>query len=75
MNCKEAVRLLDSILDCQATEAEQKKFFKHMDKCAPCFDHYELERLFVEFVKKNEGKCGCPSDLVDQIRNQITELK
>ncbi len=74
MNCNEAVKLLDSILDCQASDKEREKFFKHLDKCAPCFGHYELDRLFTEFVKKHDGKNCCPPELMKDIRDQIKTL-
>ena len=74
MTCKEVVKIFDSILDCEATKEEQDIFLMHMEKCKGCFEHYELDKLFKEYVKKHEHKTCCPHELLLKIKNQIKEL-
>ena len=74
MTCNETYKLFESIMDCEASEEEQKRFFKHLDKCGDCFDHYELDELFKKFIKKHESKTCCPPEFIENIKRQIKDL-
>ena len=74
MNCNEAYELFDAIMDCEATESDKKHFYTHLDKCMGCFDHYELDRIFKEFLKKQDNKVCCPTELLEKLKNQINNI-
>ena len=73
MTCNQVLEILDMILDCEASEAEKDKFFKHIDKCTDCLDHYELDKLFKEFVQKHDGKKCCTDDMILKIKEKVNK--
>jgi mycothiol system anti-sigma-R factor len=67
------MEMLQVILDGEATP-EQKAYFKeHMDLCMPCFKGYELDMAIKELVKSKCCGGDAPSDLVEQIRMQVSQ--
>ena len=72
MNCKEVVETLDLILDCEATDEQKDRFFEHLDKCDHCLEHYELDRIFREFVARHQHKSCCSEQLLHQIKERIS---
>jgi mycothiol system anti-sigma-R factor len=67
------MEMLQVILDGEATP-EQKTYFKtHMDLCMPCFKGYELDMAIKQLVQSKCCGGDAPSDLVDQIRAQISQ--
>lgn len=73
-NCQKFVDILYLILDNEATE-EQKDFFRfHIDKCAKCLEHYQIEKALWDKIKiKLDDKKCCPDCLVDTIREKIKQ--
>lgn len=69
----ECLKLLQSILDGEAT-AEQKKNFmeKHLEECMPCYKNYHLEVAIRKLLKT---KCSqeAPQDLVDEIKTKVIQ--
>ena len=67
------MEMLQVILDGEAT-SEQKTYFKeHMDLCMPCFKGYELDMAIKHLVQSKCCGGDAPSDLVEQIRIQISQ--
>lgn len=67
------MEMLQVILDGEASP-EQKSYFKeHMDLCMPCFRGYELDMAIKQLVQTKCCGGNAPTDLVDQIRSQISQ--
>jgi len=67
------MEMLQVILDGEAS-SEQKEYFKtHMDLCMPCFKGYELDMAIKQLVQSKCCGGDAPSDLVQQIRSQISQ--
>lgn len=67
------MEMLQIILDGEAT-TDQKQYFKeHMDRCLPCFKGYELDMAIKALVQSKCCGGDAPSDLVDQIKSQISQ--
>ena len=71
MTCNDVLKILDSILDCEASEKEKEEFFAHLDKCTDCLDHYKLDKIFKEFVLANNEKKCCTQNMIDKIREKV----
>ncbi len=69
--CKTCLEILELIVDNEATKEDEKFFMDHIDKCLPCFDHYELEKEIKELVRKKIARVPVPEDLALQIKSQI----
>jgi anti-sigma factor (TIGR02949 family) len=69
----ECLKMLQSILDGEAT-LEQKDFFikHHLEECLPCFNNYNLEVTIRQLLKT---KCSseAPQELVDSIKSKVIQ--
>ena len=71
-NC---VEMLQLILDGEATSEQQAYFKSHMDICMPCFKSYSLDMMIKELLKSRCCHDAVPSELVEQIKIQISQNK
>ena len=67
----ECMKIIQSILDDEATEAEKDHFRENMDKCLPCIEAYRLEKCIKESLSLKLVKKPCPQSILDTI---ITEV-
>lgn len=73
--CKKALELLQPILDGVSSKEDEAFFKTHIDKCGPCWEHYNIDKSVVDAVKtKIERKC-CPSKLMNSIKDSIKNFK
>lgn len=75
-NCShqpDCMKLIQRILDKEATAEEEARFLANKDQCLPCQEGHELE---VALRKALQSKCRstCPSSLIDSIRSKISSL-
>jgi len=75
-NCShqpDCMKLIQRILDKEATAEEEARFLANKDQCLPCQEGHELE---VALRKALQSKCRstCPSSLIDIIRSKISSL-
>jgi len=72
--CKDfekCLKILNLMLDNEAT-AEQEEYFKHhVENCVVCFSHFNVERQIRQLLKSNIKSQPIPSDLAEAIRNKI----
>ena len=67
------MEMLQAILDGDATPEQRNQFKEHMDLCMPCFKKYNLEMTIKELLKSKCCGNGAPPDLVDRIKNHISQ--
>jgi hypothetical protein len=73
MSCEhhqDCVKLIQKILDGEASVAEKEDFNANKDQCIPCQKGYELELS----LKKNlKSKCqlSCPEQIIHKIRLKL----
>lgn len=73
-DCAKIHGLLNVIIDDEASKEEEEFFRKHIDKCTPCLERYDVERSLIEKIKsKIDHKC-CPKQVIESIKNKIKGL-
>ena len=70
-HCDECLRLLELILDDEATEKEKESFTKHIENCKSCYEHYNLELTIRKVIKEKIESQPVPTDLVNSIKTQV----
>lgn len=69
----ECMKLLQLMLDGEASEEEAKIFNDHIEKCMPCYEYYNLEKTIKEIIQTKIERKAVPGDLVDSIKSKIKE--
>ena len=74
-DCQKVVDILELIIDKEATD-EQKEFFNsHVEGCAPCLDHYEMDEAMLVYLKETLEKKKCCDDLLTNIKAEINKIQ
>lgn len=75
-NCShpsECMKLIQSILDKEATAEEEARFLASKEQCLPCQERYELE-VSLRNALKSTCTSTCPASLLDSIRSKISSI-
>jgi len=65
------LKILNLILDNEAS-ADQEAFFNaHIEKCMVCFAHYNVERQIRQLIRTKVNHQSVPSALAEEIRGKI----
>jgi anti-sigma factor (TIGR02949 family) len=64
-------KLLQKVLDGDASPEEIKEFEQHMLQCLPCYQAYELEMAIRALLKTRCNGNGAPPELIEKIKQQI----
>jgi len=73
-DCRKLVDILELIIDKEASP-EQEQFFKnHIEGCAPCLDHYEIDEAMHSLIKEKLEKKECKTSLLDSIKSEISKI-
>lgn len=67
------MEMLQVILDGDASPEQHAQFKEHMDMCMPCYKKYNLEMTIKELLKTKCCGNGAPPELVDRIKNHISQ--
>jgi hypothetical protein len=67
----ECMKIIQSILDDEATEAEKDHFRENMDKCLPCIEAYRLEKCIKESLSLKLVKKPCPESILKTILSKV----
>jgi len=67
----ECMKVIQSILDDEATDAEKEHFRINMDKCIPCIESYRLEKCIKDSLNLKIQKKPCPQSILDTIISKI----
>lgn len=72
-DCSKVVKIINTIIDGEATTEEEQFFEEHIEKCTPCLDHYNIEKSILEKVKEKITRKSCPENTIQSIREKIKE--
>jgi hypothetical protein len=67
------MKLIQRIVDREATVEEEVKFLATKEQCLPCKEGHELE-VALRHALKTSCHSKCPADLLDSIRAKISFL-
>ncbi|GGC02314.1 MULTISPECIES: phosphohydrolase [Dyadobacter] len=67
----ECMKVIQAILDDEATDAEKEHFRTNMDKCIPCIESYRLEKCIKDSLNLKIQKKPCPQSILDTIISKI----
>tara|TARA_R110002124_G_scaffold265785_1_gene432664 strand:- start:109 stop:399 length:291 start_codon:yes stop_codon:yes gene_type:complete len=67
----ECLKVIQAILDDEATEAEKDHFRENIDKCIPCIESYNLEKCIKSSLADKVQKKPCPKNILDTIISKI----
>lgn len=63
----ECMKIIQSILDDEATDAEKEHFRDNMEQCIPCIEAYRLEKCIKDSLSIKLEKKPCPKNILDTI--------
>ncbi|MEN9385731.1 MAG: hypothetical protein RLZZ185_472 [Bacteroidota bacterium] len=66
----DCLKLIQRILDREATPEEEANFLVNKDQCLPCQEGYELEQSMRKAIKSN-CTSKCPQDLFARIKSKL----
>jgi len=69
----ECLKILNSVLDEEATDEERAYFKQHLQNCMPYYEIYNLDLKIKELIQKNCCNKEVPQDLVKSIREKILQ--
>lgn len=70
-NFEKCFRILNLILDNEASHEEESFFYGHIEKCMICFGHYNLECQIRQLLKTKIAREPVPSNLFSEIKSNI----
>ncbi|MFN7748209.1 MAG: anti-sigma factor [Cyclobacteriaceae bacterium] len=65
------MKMLQLIVDGEATADEEKFLRDHLAECIPCYEQYQVDQLIKTMVKTTCCGGQVPQTLAEQIRMQI----
>ncbi len=72
--CREVLQRAYLFLDGEVlSEEERTQIQVHLDDCAPCLEHFGLERELVFVTARLKGKTECPQKLKSRIQHLLDE--
>ena len=72
--CREVLQRAYLFLDGEVLSHEERTQIQvHLDECAPCLEHYGLEREMVFVTARLRGKTECPEKLRSRIQNLLDD--
>lgn len=72
--CQDCLKVLQIVLDDEATPEEVALVHEHINRCAHCLDCYETDKSLKEAVKKKIKKPNTPTDLIDCIKEKLATI-
>ena len=70
-NCSEISRRLETMVDGELTQNEEKELLAEIRKCPECFDELNIKKQYKEFIlNKLDRKC-CHQEIMQVIRQQL----
>ncbi|CAG5071929.1 hypothetical protein DYBT9623_03905 [Dyadobacter sp. CECT 9623] len=67
----QCMKVIQAILDDEATDAEKEHFRVNMDKCIPCIESYRLEKCIKDSLNQKIAKKPCPESILNTILSKI----
>ncbi|WP_347157161.1 anti-sigma factor family protein [Pontibacter chitinilyticus] len=72
-DCDKVVKLLDAVVDGEATPEEQTFFNIHVENCVPCFENHQKQKLLKGLVSGHLKRIIVPERLSLAIKAKIQE--
>jgi len=69
--CNGCMDVLHMVIDGEATEDQIKYLNEHIDECAPCYNHYKIDKSVKEVIKHKLGNKTVPPALLDNIKSKL----
>ncbi|MDQ3393807.1 MAG: anti-sigma factor [Bacteroidota bacterium] len=73
LDSEKCLKLLQLILDGEASEFETNYFHSHIEDCMSCYKHYDLEKTIRQVLKTKVEKRPVPVDLIQSIKLKIDQ--
>ena len=70
----ECMKMVQLIVDNQATDEQMTQFKENMAHCLPCEKGYELEKCIKETMQLRLEKKCVPMSLIDCIKQKISKM-
>lgn len=70
----DCLKVIQIILDGEASFEEQKHFDDHIAGCMPCFEQFNLDKSIKLAIQTKIDKMDVPTDLVNSIKLRIGEV-
>ncbi|UII28820.1 anti-sigma factor [Fulvivirga maritima] len=67
----ECLKVLNLVLDQEATDEEQAYFKQHIENCMPYYEIYNVDKAIKSMIKDKCLNQKTPSDLVESIKSKI----
>lgn len=67
----ECMKLLQLVLDNEATEEQREVFENHVCNCMPYFEIYQVDKAIKSLVKKSCCGKDMPNDLAQEIKAKL----
>ena len=68
---EKCLKILNLMLDNEATEDQEAFFHAHIENCMVCFAHYNMEKQLRQLIKTKVAQQTIPKELAASIRNNI----
>ena len=68
---EKCLRILNLMLDNEATEEEEAYFKSHIKSCMVCFAHCNIEKQLRQLIRTRIDQKIIPKELASEIRNTI----
>lgn len=72
LESEKCLKILQEILDGEASDFEEKYFRAHIDECMSCYEQYNLEKTIRQVLKTKIEKKAVPVDLIQSIKLKIS---
>ncbi len=73
-DCEKFLGLVQLLIDDEANSSQKSYINDHIDECAPCLKHLEVEKEFRELVKQKIERKEVPQELIQAIETKIKDL-
>lgn len=73
-NHERCMKMIQAILDGEATEEEMNHFRDNMDVCMPCINEFHLVKCIKESLCNKVERKNCPESLVNTIKLKLNLL-
>ena len=70
---EKCLKILNLILDNEATTSQEEFFNSHIEKCMVCFAHYNVEVQIRQLLKTKLNHLPVPGSLAKEIRSKIVQ--
>ena len=71
---EECLKILQLMLDGEASDNEEKFFVEHKEHCIQCLEMFDVEKSIRDAIKTKLQKKAVPTELIESIKSKIDPL-